>query len=65
MYMLGESLKKIPLNCIFSEKSPNHPPQVLLGDNSKEVKTEGDGRAWAVVVPDPAQILPRFVINFR
>ena len=41
--------------------------KVLLGENSTEVGTGdgGDGRAWAVVVPDVQQILPRFVINFK
>jgi len=41
--------------------------EVLLGENSTEVGNGdgGDGRAWAVVVPDVQQILPRFVINFK
>ena len=41
--------------------------KVLLGENSTEVGTGdgGDKRAWAVVVPDVQQILPRFVINFK
>jgi len=37
--------------------------KVLLGSNSKEVRKTKDG-AWAVVVPDVNQILPKYVINF-
>ena len=37
--------------------------KVLLGRNSKEVMKTKDG-AWAVVVPDVNQILPKYVINF-
>jgi len=37
--------------------------KVLLGNNSKEVDKTKDG-AWAVVVPDVNQILPKYVINF-
>jgi len=46
-------------------------PEVLTGNNTREVKIPGinkknanDERCWAIVVPDVDQILPRYVINF-